>query len=210
MKKFYFTSFTLHTLLIVLLLVLQPEARPWDQSMTIYPVELVNISPIIENARVIETESEEQEAETVAEVKKPKEEALDISRPITNKTHEEKREEPEQPEKKTESSGIADSVSLKIDIQDFPFAYYMTILKNRVRSNWNPPYQISAPADKISTIIGFKIMRNGNITDVNIEKSSQRYLYDQAAERAVYYANPLPPLPEEFHGEYLIVHIEFE
>jgi TonB family protein len=62
----------------------------------------------------------------------------------------------------------------------------------------------------MSTVVGFQVLRNGKIVNINIEKSSGRYLFDQAAQRAVYSANPLPPLPDEFGGEHLSVHIEFE
>jgi len=34
-------------------------------------------------------------------------------------------------------------------------------------------------------------------------------VYDRAAVRAVYAANPLPPLPPEFAGERLGVHLRF-
>jgi TonB family protein len=102
------------------------------------------------------------------------------------------------------------SSQLTVDTKDFPYSYYLNLLRYRVEENWNPPYQGSQKNQKISAIVGFKILRNGKITAVTVETSSERFLFDQAALRAIHAAGPLPPLPEEFSGDDLGVHIEFE
>jgi len=108
------------------------------------------------------------------------------------------------------AASSASSAVVNIDVKDFPFSYYLTILQLRIQNNWRPPYQFTDNEQLMTTVVEFQVLKNGTIDNVKLAKSSTRYLYDQAAQRAVYSANPLPPLPEEFGGEYLSVHIEFE
>ena len=83
-------------------------------------------------------------------------------------------------------------------------------MRHRIQENWQPPFQQTNSDDKLVAIVGFRVLKNGQIVDVMLENSSGRFLYDQAAQRAVYAASPLPPLPGDFPGEQLTVHIEFE
>jgi len=53
-------------------------------------------------------------------------------------------------------------------------------------------------------------MRSGQVTDVKVDSSSGVSYYDRAAERAVYAANPLPPLPPDYRNESLGVHLKFQ
>lgn len=205
MKNSVFVSFALHILIIIFLLVYPSKPKRWTKTSTIYPVELVSMVQIKENPSV-----KKEEVKTVSKPEKPKEEAINISNKPVKKRSEVKKESPAEPVIQPKTPAASESGGLKIDTKDFPFAYYLTILQNRVQNNWNPPYQTSTQQEKISTIVGFQVLRNGKIVNVSVEKSSGRYLYDQAAQRAVYSANPLPPLPDEFNGEFLSVHIEFE
>ena len=61
-----------------------------------------------------------------------------------------------------------------------------------------------------SAVIAFRILRSGQVTDVKIEVPSGIPVYDRAATRSVYAANPLPPLPPEYRGDALGVHIRFQ
>lgn len=205
MKNSVFVSFVLHILIIVLLVAWRSDPKRWTKTSTIYPVELVSMVQIKENPSV-----KKEEVITVQKPEKPKEVAINISKTPVKKRSEEKRESPTESVQQPIAPAASESGGLKIDTKDFPFAYYLTILQNRVQNNWQPPYQTSTQQEKMSTIVGFQVLRNGKIVNVSVEKSSGRYLYDQAAQRAVYSANPLPPLPDEFSGEHLSVHIEFE
>jgi TonB family protein len=60
------------------------------------------------------------------------------------------------------------------------------------------------------TTIYFKILRDGNIVESKVEKTSGVDLFDQSAMRAIISSTPFPPLPGEFTGEYLGIHLEFE
>ena len=99
---------------------------------------------------------------------------------------------------------------LSLDAGDLRIDYYFNLIIRRLRENWRPPYQAAAEQDTLAARVGFTIDRSGNITNIKLERSSGRFLYDQAAERAVYAIKQLPPLPDEYSGEALTVHIEFE
>jgi TonB family protein len=74
-----------------------------------------------------------------------------------------------------------------------------------IGGNWLKP-EVS---EGTSAIIAFNIQRDGRVTDVKLISPSGVGVYDRAAIRAVYAANPLPPLPPEFTGERLGVHLRF-
>lgn len=89
---------------------------------------------------------------------------------------------------------------------DFPFAYYIEQLQSLIGANWLKP---NVP-DGTACTVAFQIQRSGQVTDVKVESASGLPFYDRAAARAVYAANPLPPLPPEFAGERLGVHLKFQ
>lgn len=86
--------------------------------------------------------------------------------------------------------------------------YYIDIMRARISEYWKNP--IRGATAIIRATIFYKIMKDGKIKDAKIEKSSGFELFDQAALRAVLSTNPLPPLPGEYTGESLLVHLEFE
>lgn len=96
--------------------------------------------------------------------------------------------------------------SLKLDGPDFPFPHYIALIQFRIESNWQAPF--SGQGQRLATVY-FKIMRSGEVTDVKLEQSSGNIVFDQAAQRAVYSANPLPPLPAGSGLETLGVHFDF-
>ena len=89
---------------------------------------------------------------------------------------------------------------------DFPFAYYGEQLQSLIGANWLKP---DVPAGT-ACVVAFRIRRSGQVTEVRVETPSGLAFYDRAASRSVYAANPLPPLPPEFRGEELGVHIRFQ
>ncbi|MBU4444960.1 MAG: TonB family protein [Candidatus Marinimicrobia bacterium] len=99
---------------------------------------------------------------------------------------------------------------IKVEIQDFTFTYYLNIIHHRIQKQWNPSYQSQAENSTINTIVGFTILRDGTVRNIVLEKSSDRFLFDQAAQRAIYALGQLPPLPQQFNNDELFVHIQFE
>jgi colicin import membrane protein len=99
---------------------------------------------------------------------------------------------------------------VSVDNPDFQFTYYLVIIQNKISSNWTPPYGAGRPGERRKTVIAFRILRNGQIRDVQLEASSGASYLDQSAVRAISRSSPLPPLPQRFLDEYLGVHLSFE
>lgn len=92
------------------------------------------------------------------------------------------------------------------DQPDFTNSSYIERMLVTIGMNWFKPAQ-SVP---ISPKVRFRIERDGTIADGEIERSSGLPYVDRAALRAVITSSPLPPLPSEFGGNHLGVHLIFE
>ena len=92
------------------------------------------------------------------------------------------------------------------DQPDFNYSYYVERMLVTIGMNWFKPAE-SVP---ISPMIRFRIERDGTISDPQVERSSGLPYVDRAALRAVMASSPLGPLPQEFSGRYLGVHLIFE
>jgi len=89
---------------------------------------------------------------------------------------------------------------------EFPFSYYVEQLLSLVGANWLKP---NVP-EGTACVIYFRIQRSGQVTEVKVETASALPYYDRAASRALFAANPLPPLPPEYPRESLGVHLRFQ
>jgi TonB family protein len=87
-------------------------------------------------------------------------------------------------------------------------SYYLGMILTKISQHWRNPYQ--GGRQEIRATIYFKIDRQGNLLEANLEKSSGDALFDQAAIRAVYQAKNFPPFPQEMKVSVLGVHFEFE
>ena len=97
-----------------------------------------------------------------------------------------------------------------IDSDAFQFAYYRSILTNRLRANWSRPLVPGGLAQPIRATVHFVILRSGAITEVSVFESSGYPPLDRSALRSIFDANPLPPLPELYEGDRLAVNFFFE
>jgi len=101
------------------------------------------------------------------------------------------------------SSGVGGT---RLDQADFTYSYYVDRMLIAIGTNWFKPSQ----AGSASPVIYFRIERDGAIADPVVEKSSGLPFVDRAALRAVIASSPLPPLPAEYGGTHLGVHLKFE
>jgi TonB family protein len=85
---------------------------------------------------------------------------------------------------------------------------YYRVIWSRIKSQWALPPGI-LPKGAIEAVVHVRILRNGALTDIGIEKRSGNAYFDDSALRAVKKANPLPPLPEWFRESSLDVGIRF-
>ncbi len=113
-----------------------------------------------------------------------------------------------QPVKPTESD-VREGKKSTVELDaPFPFLYYLTVVRNKISSNWLPTRAQGTAT--VRTKLHFVILRSGKVTRIVVEESSGVPFFDQSALRAVYASDPLPPLPEEFPDAELGVHFTFE
>jgi periplasmic protein TonB len=90
-----------------------------------------------------------------------------------------------------------------LDNPDFKFGYYLDQLLSAIDAKWaRPPL-----GDKVECTIGFRIQRDGGITELTVTRSSGYNSFDLAALRAVQNASPFPPLPRAYRNDSLGVNL---
>jgi TonB family protein len=92
-----------------------------------------------------------------------------------------------------------------VDVQNFCCPGYLVTMVQLVRSNWN---QNQGAVGEVQ--MKFTILRDGTITNPDVETSSGLFNLDQEARRALYKTRKLPPLPAEFPDRSLTVHLVFQ
>jgi TonB family protein len=95
-------------------------------------------------------------------------------------------------------SGLSTDGFLSFDTKDFDFGPYANLLYRIVKSNWIVPYAATHLGLKGVTVISFRIQKDGRITNLSIDNSSDIRPFDAAALNAIELSNPLPPLPKQF------------
>lgn len=95
-----------------------------------------------------------------------------------------------------------------LDASDFPYAWYLRQVLQKVEGEWQRQNQRAAPIQK--PLILVEIQRDGSIRMPKIDQSSGNAIYDQAAIRAVLDASPFPPLPQDWTRPSLRVQFRFD
>jgi len=74
-----------------------------------------------------------------------------------------------------------------------------------VSQSWAFSQQLAAANEQLETLISFRILPNGDITDIEIVQSSGNRYLDESAYRAVKKASPVAPHPEGLNRPYIEV-----
>ena len=96
------------------------------------------------------------------------------------------------------------SGAMTLNVSDFPFAWYLRTVQAKITERWAGK---AIPGQQ--PVATFEISRDGRVLGLAVEKPSGNPYYDQAALRAITEAAPFPPLPDEFTGPVLRVHLGF-
>jgi protein TonB len=99
--------------------------------------------------------------------------------------------------------GGGDGVTL--DVANFCCPDYIVLMRQRIYQQWNQNLGAAG-----QPIVKFTIRRDGVLVNVELEKSSGQALLDIEARRAVINTRQLPPLPKEYTGDNLGVHLMFD
>ncbi|HEU4520397.1 MAG TPA: energy transducer TonB [Thermoanaerobaculia bacterium] len=101
--------------------------------------------------------------------------------------------------------GIGETGVSGLEGGDFPYTLYLDNMKRLIGTRWvRPPITAGA-----TTVVYFRIQRDGTIRDAATVTTSGNTRFDLAALRAVIEASPLPSLPFAYSGNYLGVHLTF-
>ncbi len=227
MRKDIAISISAHLILIVSVVLLGPDVKPAKGYPKIYRVGLVSLPPPGGGGTgegQVQTKEEKGVKKGIAlkETRK-KEKSLSQKKSTSKEKASSKKETGSvkggTSQKKTpggvgSGSGLS-SVrnggivgSAQVDGADFGSGYYVEAFVAKINNLWENP--IRSASSTLSAIVYFRILKNGDLADVKVERSSGVGVFDKAALRAVVSASPLQPLPDEYTGDYLGVHLEFE
>lgn len=92
---------------------------------------------------------------------------------------------------------------------DFTNVSYNDAVASLIYQTWQPPSKTPADKEGATVVVRFKIVRDGVVSSVRIEKKSGSEVLDNSALQAIKDASPLPPLPEDYKGDALEVCMTF-
>ncbi|NOZ13442.1 MAG: cell envelope integrity protein TolA, partial [Acidobacteria bacterium] len=96
----------------------------------------------------------------------------------------------------SKNGGLVIPGDFSIDTQGFDLGPYAKKIQQIVRSNWKVPVVARNLYLKGRVVIQFDILRDGTIENISPLKKTGIDPLDMAAEFAIKYSNPFPPLPD--------------
>jgi TonB family protein len=92
---------------------------------------------------------------------------------------------------------------------DFLNVSYNDAVASLIYQAWQPPSKTPADKENITTVVRFKIAKDGTVSNPRVEKKSGSEVLDTSAMQAIRDSSPLPPLPDDYTGESLEVVMTF-
>lgn len=103
------------------------------------------------------------------------------------------------------SSGGGGGTGGSLDVENFCCPEYLREMINRIYPHWRQ----QQPASGV-VLMKYTIRRNGQITDIEVERSSNNPFLDRASELALRNTERIAPLPAAFPDDHLTVHLTFQ
>jgi TonB family protein len=103
------------------------------------------------------------------------------------------------------SSGGGGGDGMTLDVGNFCCPDYLLDMRNRILNNWNQKQGATG-----IVAMKYTVLRSGQITGIEVEKSSGNPTLDLASHRALLNTRAFSPLPAAFPDAQLTVHLEFE
>ena len=119
---------------------------------------------------------------------------------------------PPSAEKNLEHAMATGGIEILTDTKGVDFSAYTQVVQQMVKRNWYSVIPITAgpPLYKRGKVsIEFAITKNGQVAGLHYVSSSGDVVLDRAAYGGITASNPFPPLPTEFHGQYLELRFTF-
>jgi protein TonB len=166
--------------------------------------------PQVEDKPKVEPEPEEKpedEEMPPPPVKPKKQSKPKPKKPRTVPTTQLEKTQPQEEPPDEAQTAAPETGDIAFDTDDFPFAHYIGRIRRKIAAHWRVPE--GSHGEERFCVIYFRVLRNGTVANTTIEQSSGLFIFDQAAQRAVVQASPMPPLPQEYRDDYLGVHFSF-
>jgi TonB family protein len=213
MKKMLILSVVFHFTFVVVLFSVSVSWRRVFDLQSVYQVNLVTLpSPPKQEVKPPDPPSKAPPPSPKPAVKKaPKQDKPKVitkTRPKKTEVAQPKTDKDSKSEQATASIPSIPSVQLDVDVPDFQFPFYLKLIQGKIGSLWSPP-DFNMGDELREVVVSFTLIATGKIKSIQIEKSSGNSFFDQAALRAVYMADPLPPLPRDFRDPNLKIHFRF-
>jgi outer membrane biosynthesis protein TonB len=106
--------------------------------------------------------------------------------------------------------GLGSGLASQIGLSNFPYTYYLQTIHGKISGNWYTSQISPGVTGNFQTIVYFKIFRNGGISALEIREQSGIRSLDLSALRAIQSSAPFPPLPNDYEGDFLGIHLIFE
>ncbi len=106
--------------------------------------------------------------------------------------------------------GFGSEFSSQIGLSNFPYTYYLQTIHGKISGNWYTSQISPGVTGDFHTTVYFKIFRNGEISTLEIKERSGIRSLDLSARRAIQSSAPFPPLPNDYEGDFLGIHLIFE
>ncbi len=96
-----------------------------------------------------------------------------------------------------------------LDTGTFKNSWYNDAVASKIYQHWQTPSKTLMEKEELSVVVRFRIMRDGRVTIIGIDKNSGSENLDSSALQAIRDSQPLPPLPQDYRGDSLEVCMTF-
>lgn len=212
-------SVAAHALCLFLLITLPTCGRRGKTEHKVYTFDLVDPSLLTMKKPKSRTAPKKKKVEKVKKKPKPKPKKKKkvirkkAALPKTKKSIEEKiKEKMKEVDKKDwlEPSKLEELSKAKLlDTGAFTNAWYNDVVASKIYQHWKTPSKSLSEEDDLKVIVRFRIRRDGTVSVVGVDRQSGSEMLDSSALQAVKEAQPLPPLPDDYRGDFLEVCMTF-
>ncbi len=234
MTRIIVISAIVHVVLIVLLPFIPRMTRTPEVAYDVYSVELVEVvetppapvaeqtvepppeeEPVVEEETPVDSEPEpEIPDEPVRQTRRivttpPPRQERSLAERLAERLDAEEESRTEPAPAREPAPEQAPSARTTVTASRFPYAWYLSIVQGKVKSNWRQPSSVLFGERELRAVVSFRIMRNGSVGPVTVRRSSGRATLDQSAAKAVQASAPFPPLPDDYRENHLDVTIDF-
>ena len=103
----------------------------------------------------------------------------------------------------------ASQLEVLTDTMGVDFGPYLSRVVREVKATWYNLIPEAAQMKKGKVTIDFAILKDGTVAGMKLQASSGDVALDRPAYGSITGSNPFPPLPQDFHGQYLGLRFRF-